>query len=149
MPPARAEGMRVPSQQQTGEPRTGVRADTGYYRCDVAEVARAMGVDLRQGLPSGEAARRLQEHGPNQLAARREESRLAAFARQYRDVMQLVLLGAAVVNVLVTGDVATSVVLVGLTLFNAVIGLRQEAKAEQSVKALAQMLRSVARVRRD
>jgi Ca2+-transporting ATPase len=40
-------------------------------------------------------------------------------------------------------------VLAGLTVFNAVIGLRQEAKAEESVKALAQMLKTIARVRRD
>jgi P-type Ca2+ transporter type 2C len=39
-------------------------------------------------------------------------------------------------------------VLAGLTVFNAVVGLRQEAKAEESVKALAQMMRTVARVRR-
>ena len=39
--------------------------------------------------------------------------------------------------------------LAGLTVFNAVIGLRQEAKAEESVKALAQMLKTIARVRRD
>jgi Ca2+-transporting ATPase len=54
-----------------------------------------------------------------------------------------------VINLIVTGDVATSAVLAGLTVFNAVIGLRQEAKAEESVKALAQMLKTVARVRRD
>ena len=39
--------------------------------------------------------------------------------------------------------------LVGLTVFNAVIGLRQEAKAEASVKALDQMMKTIARVRRD
>ena len=39
--------------------------------------------------------------------------------------------------------------LAGLTVFNAVIGLRQEAKAEESVKALAQMMKTIARVRRD
>jgi Ca2+-transporting ATPase len=63
--------------------------------------------------------------------------------------MQIILLVAAVVNLLVTGDIGTSLVLAGLTLFNAVIGLRQEAKAEESVAALAQMMKTVARVRRD
>ena len=63
--------------------------------------------------------------------------------------MQIVLLVAAVVNLVVTGDVGTSLVLAGLTLFNAVIGLRQESKAEESVKALAQMMKTIARVRRD
>jgi P-type Ca2+ transporter type 2C len=63
--------------------------------------------------------------------------------------MQLILLAAAIINLLVTGDLGTSVVLAGLTVFNAVIGLRQEAKAEESVKALAQMMKTIARVRRD
>ena len=39
-------------------------------------------------------------------------------------------------------------VLAGLTMFNAVIGLRQEAKAEDSVKALVQMMKTIARMRR-
>ena len=63
--------------------------------------------------------------------------------------MQIVLLAAAVINLVVTGEWGTTIVLAGLTLFNAVIGLRQEAKAEESVKALAQMMRTIARVRRD
>ena len=73
---------------------------------------------------------------------------MQAFVRQYRDFMQLILLAAALINLVVTGDVGTSVVLAGLTVFNAVIGLRQEAKAEESVKALAQMMKTIARVRR-
>ena len=63
--------------------------------------------------------------------------------------MQVILLGAAVVNQVVTGETGTTVVLAGLTVFNAVIGLRQESKAEESVKALSQMMKTIARVRRD
>ena len=74
---------------------------------------------------------------------------MQAFLRQYQDFMQIILLVAAVVNLMVTGDVGTTLVLAGLTLFNAVIGLRQEAKAEESVAALAQMMKTIARVRRD
>ena len=51
-------------------------------------------------------------------------------------------------SLLVTGDVGASVVLAGLTMFNAVIGLRQEAKAEDSVKALVQMMKTIVRMRR-
>lgn len=114
-----------------------------------AEVAERLDVDITQGLTAAEARRRLQEYGANRLVAAKKEAPLQAFVRQYRDFMQIVLLVAAVVNLLVTGDVGTSLVLAGLTLFNAVIGLRQEAKAEQSVAALAQMMKTVARVRRD
>ena len=84
----------------------------------------------------------------SELAEAKKESGLQAFVRQYRDFMQLILLAAAVISLVVTGDVGTSVVLAGLTVFNAVIGLRQEAKAEESVQALAQMMKTIARVRR-
>ncbi|WP_154795690.1 cation-translocating P-type ATPase [Occultella kanbiaonis] len=113
------------------------------------DVARELGVDPAVGLSSDEARSRLASHGPNRLASGKQEPAWRAFVRQYQDFMQLVLLGAALINQLVTQDTATTVVLAGLTVFNAVIGLRQEAKAEESVKALSQMMKSIARVRRD
>jgi Ca2+-transporting ATPase len=126
-----------------------VRALGPVAGVEAVEVARTLGVDPATGLSQAEAASRLQTHGRNRLAGGKKESGFQAFVRQYRDFMQIVLLVAAVVNLVVTGDVGTSLVLAGLTLFNAVIGLRQEAKAEESVKALAQMMKTVARVRRD
>jgi len=122
------------------DPVSGVEAD---------EVAQRLGVDPARGLTNTEAASRLETHGRNELAAGKKESGFQAFIRQYQDFMQIVLLVAAIVNLVVTGDVGTSLVLAGLTLFNAVIGLRQEAKAEESVKALASMMKTIARVRRD
>src|SRR5215211_2487678 len=120
-----------------------------WHAAEVVEVADALGVAIDQGLSADEAKRRLETGGANRLAAGKKESTLQAFIRQYRDVMQLVLLAAAVVSIAVTGDVATGVLLAGLTVFNAVIGLRQEAKAEESVAALSQMMKTIARVRRD
>ena len=116
---------------------------------DAEQVARDLDVDLARGLTSEEARSRLAEHGPNRLAAGAKEPAWRAFLRQYEDFMQLILLGAAVVNQVVTQDTGTTVVLAGLTVFNAVIGLRQEAKAEESVQALSQMMKTIARVRRD
>src|SRR6266508_119172 len=120
-----------------------------WYGSEASAVAQQLGVQPERGLSVEEARSRLQSHGPNRLAGAKKESGLQAFLRQYRDFMQIILLAAAVINLVVTGDVGTSVVLAGLTVFNAVIGLRQEAKAEDSVKALAQMMKTVARVRRD
>src|SRR4051794_24530959 len=116
---------------------------------DAGDVAHRMGVDVPVGLSQAEAASRLETHGANRLTASKRESGFEAFVRQYRDFMQIVLLAAALINLIVTGELGTSIVLAGLTLFNAVIGLRQEAKAEESVKALAQMMKTIARVRRD
>jgi len=116
---------------------------------DARAVTHQVEVDPDQGLSAGEAAERLRTHGPNKLAAGKKESGFHAFLRQYQDFMQIILLGAAVVNAIVTDDPGTTVLLAGLTVFNAVIGLRQESKAEESVEALSKMMKTIARVRRD
>jgi P-type Ca2+ transporter type 2C len=116
---------------------------------DAASVAQRLGVDPRQGLSASEAADRLRTRGPNKLAGAKKESGFRAFVRQYQDFMQIILLGAAIVNAIVTDETGTTILLAGLTVLNAVIGLRQEAKAEESVAALAQMMKTIARVRRD
>src|SRR3954466_264885 len=115
----------------------------------VEQVARDLDVDPAVGLSAAEARTRLETHGPNRLAAGKKEPGWRAFLRQYEDFMQVILLAAAAVNQIVTGEWGTTVVLAGLTVFNAVIGLRQESKAEESVKALSQMMKTIARVRRD
>ena len=63
--------------------------------------------------------------------------------------MQIILLVAAAVSFVVTREWGTTIVLVGLTVFNAVLGLRGEAKAEESLAALAKTMKDIARVRRD
>ena len=124
----------------------GVRED--WYALDTADVARELGVDPEQGLSADEARSRFETAGPNRLAGAKKESGFRAFLRQYQDFMQIILLAAAVINALVTDDIGTTVLLAGLTVFNAVIGLRQESKAEASVEALSKMMKTIARVRR-
>jgi Ca2+-transporting ATPase len=139
----------VDTDQTAQESRPAAVGVTDAYRHTATEVAGSLGVDPALGLTAAEARSRLESHGPNRLTATKKESPLAAFVRQYRDFMQILLLAAAIVNQVVTGELGTTVVLAGLTVFNAVIGLRQESKAEESVKALAEMMKTVARVRRD
>jgi magnesium-transporting ATPase (P-type) len=131
---------------ETKTPAAPPRAD--WYASDVSAVAQELGVEPEHGLSAEEARGRLQSHGRNRLAGAKKESGFQAFLRQYQDFMQIILLAAAAISLFVTGDVGTAVVLAGLTVFNAVVGLRQEAKAEESVKALAQMMKTIARVRR-
>ena len=124
----------------------GVRGN--WYSLDTADVARELAVDPERGLSADEARSRLETSGPNRLAGAKKESGFRAFLRQYQDFMQIILLAAAVINALVTDDIGTTVLLAGLTVFNAVIGLRQESKAEASVEALSKMMKTIARVRR-
>ena len=80
---------------------------------------------------------------------RRRNRRWKAFLRQYSDLMQLVLVGAAIVSIVAIQDVGTALVVLGLTVLNALMGLHQEGKAAESVAALRQMLIMTASVKRD
>ncbi len=120
-----------------------------WFTLSPEQVAKEMGVDPAKGLSKAEAASRLQKYGRNELAGKKKEPGWQAFLRQYKDFMQILLLGAAIVNQVAVGEWNTTLVLVGLTIFNAVLGLNQESKAEASLAALEKMMKSIARVRRD
>src|SRR4051794_23713549 len=106
-------------------------------------------VELGRGLTSAEAAERLQRHGPNRFAETASEPRWHAFVRQYEDPMQIVLLVAGVISIYPVKQPGTGVVILLLTVLNAVLGLNQEGKAAAAVAALAKMMIVKARVRRD
>src|SRR3954466_5493132 len=106
-------------------------------------------VEPEQGLTSAEAAERLQRYGPNKFAEAESEPRFHAFLRQYRDPMQIVLLAAGVISIYPVKQPGTGIMILLLTLLNAVLGLSQEGKAAAAVAALQKMMIVKARVRRD
>jgi Ca2+-transporting ATPase len=130
-----------------------VRADrevgaAAWHGLTAEAACERLGVDPRNGLDEAEVARRRAQFGPNKLAEGEKEPGWRAFLRQYRDLMQLVLLGAAVVSIAALQEVSTGLVIVGITVLNAVLGLNQEGKAAESVAALQKMLVIRAHVRR-
>jgi P-type Ca2+ transporter type 2C len=112
------------------------------------DVAAELGVDVHQGLSPDEAAKRLGTYGPNAFTAVETEPRWQAFVRQYRDPMQIVLLVAGLGSIWPLHELSTGLVLLLLTLFNAVLGLNQEGKAAAAVSALQKMMIVKAKVRR-
>ncbi|MFE5080162.1 cation-translocating P-type ATPase [Streptomyces mirabilis] len=112
------------------------------------EVVAAFGVDPAVGLSAARAAQLLTAHGPNSLPEERRTPAWRRFLRQYRSYMQIVLVAAAVVSLLIK-QWTTGILLIVLTLLNAVVGLRQEGKAESAMNALQSMMKATARVRRD
>ena len=120
-----------------------------WYALTEAEVAQKLGVDPAKGLSAAEVQKRQQQYGANVLAGKAKEPAWRAFLRQYQDFMQIILLVAAVINQVFVGELGTTLVLLGLTVFNAVLGLNQESKAEASLAALQKMMKNIARVRRD
>ena len=122
---------------------------TNWYTMTSEAVAQELKVDPAAGLSAAEAQQRLQQYGPNKLEEKKKEPGWRAFLRQYGDLMQIVLLVAAVINQIFTGEWGTTLVLIGLTVFNAILALRGEAKAEASLAALAGTMKAITRVRRD
>ncbi|MCE0765420.1 HAD-IC family P-type ATPase [Pseudonocardia kujensis] len=129
------------------ESRETDRGDDWYARTPAA-VAEALGVDPGRGLTAEAAADRLRIHGPNALPEEKPKPGWLRFLEEYRSYMQIILLAAAVVS-LVVAEWGTAVLLVVLTVLNAVIGLRQKGKAESAMNALRSMMKATARVRRD
>src|SRR5262245_15673107 len=119
-----------------------------WYSLEPDEVAERLGVSPVSGLSGAEAAARLASVGPNKFAEAAVEPRWHAFVRQYRDPMQIVLLVAGIGSLYPLKELGTGLVLLFLTLFNAVLGLRQEGKAAEAVAALQKMMIVKARVRR-
>jgi Ca2+-transporting ATPase len=119
-----------------------------WHGLTVDEACKGLGVDPLQGLAPAEVDRRRSEVGRNKLSEAAKEPAWHAFLRQYRDLMQLVLVGAAIVSIAALQEFSTGIVILGLTVLNAVLGLNQEGKAAESVAALQKMLVIRAHVRR-
>jgi Ca2+-transporting ATPase len=120
-----------------------------WFALEPVEITERLKVDPASGLTGTEAATRLASVGPNKFAETAVEPRWRAFVRQYRDPMQIVLLVAGIGSLYPLKELGTGLVLLFLTLFNAVLGLRQEGKAAEAVAALQKMMIVKARVRRD
>jgi len=95
--------------------------DEHWYTFAPDEVTGGLDVDATRGLSQAEAAARLERYGPNTFAVAAKEPRWRAFLRQYRDLMQLVLLGAAIVSIAALQEFSTGIVIVALTVVNALL----------------------------
>jgi P-type Ca2+ transporter type 2C len=126
-----------------------VPAEANWHGLTVDDALAAQKVDPAAGLSSSEVESRRAKYGANKFAEPPKEPRWQAFLRQYRDPMQLVLLAAGILSLFIPDQVPTAVVLIGLTLLNAAMGLNQEGKASASVAALQKMMVVNAKVRRD
>lgn len=100
------------------------------------------------GLTEAQAQTRLQEYGPNQLDAGKKKTLFAKFLDQFKDVMILVLLAAAVISFFM-GDSVEAIMIIVVVFLMAIFGVVQEAKAEQAIEALKDMSTPNANVYRD
>ncbi|MEU2625442.1 HAD-IC family P-type ATPase [Kitasatospora sp. NPDC007106] len=132
---------------QQADPAAAAPAPSWYTR-PPTEVLAAFDVDPAVGLSAARAAERLAADGPNALPEEKPKPTWRRFLDEYRSYMQIILVAAAVVSLAIK-QWSTGILLVLLTLLNAVVGLRQEGKAESAMNALKSMMKATARVRRD
>ncbi|MES2429576.1 MAG: cation-translocating P-type ATPase [Bacteroidota bacterium] len=88
-----------------------------------------------EGLTDAQAKQKLQEHGKNELQAKKQVSALIILLRQFFNVMILVLVGAAIISALVS-DITDTIIIVVIIILNAIIGFIQEYRAEKTMEAL-------------
>jgi P-type Ca2+ transporter type 2C len=125
-----------------------VAAGRNWYARPAGQVAVDLDVDPATGLTAARAADLLAANGPNALPEEKPPPGWRRFLAEYRSYMQIILIAAAVVSFAIK-EWSTGVLLVLLTVLNAVVGMRQEGKAESAMNALKSMMKATARVRRD
>ena len=111
------------------------------------EVVRRLGTDPVHGLDAALVRDRLVRHGENRLAEKPPRSKWLKFADQFRSLLIIVLLAAAVLAGAI-GDLKDAVVILVVVVLNALLGFWQENRAEATLAALKKMLSPEARVRR-
>ncbi len=109
-----------------------------WHARDRRAVEQALGTD-DQGLREAEAAERLTRHGPNELADAEPISYLAILLHQFRSPLIYILVVAAFVTAAI-GEYIDTGVIVAVLVLNAIIGFTQERRAEESVRALMQLV---------
>lgn len=119
-----------------------------WYGLSSEDAAKKLGTTMAKGLSAPEAASRLQKYGGNILKEEKEKPAWLRFLEQYKSYMQIVLVIAALVSLFIQ-EYNTFFLLILLTIFNAMLGYHQEAKAAASIAALNKMMKIVAKVRRD
>ena len=119
-----------------------------WHQVSATEATQRLDVDPAVGLSSKEAIARQQSYGLNRLKEIPPRSPWLLLFDQFKGLLILVLIGAAVLAAAI-GDIADAAVILVVVMINAVLGFSQERRAEQSLAALKKMLAPTAEVRRN
>ena len=125
-----------------------------WHTKNIKEVEKELRTNIKTGLGDKDVLIRQDEFGKNKIEEGKKESLLVKFINQFKDFMIIILIIAAIISAVVsylegTGDYFDSIIIIAIVLFNGLMGLIQEAKAEKSIEALKKMSAPVAKVRRN
>lgn len=126
-----------------------------YHSISITSVLKELSADAESGLTSVEAKKRMSEYGENKLSEKKKKTNFQRFCDQFKDVMILILIVAAVISfgiACVEGkpvEFFEPVLILLIVVLNAFMGMMQESKAEKALEALKDMSAPHARVLRD
>ncbi len=125
-----------------------------WHTKEIEETRRNLRTNLEAGLTEEEANLRLKQNGPNKLQDKKKESIIIKFIKQFNDFMIIILIIASGISAVMaylegSGDYFDSIIIIAIVVFNAIMGLVQEAKAEKSLEALKKMSSPIAKVKRN
>lgn len=120
---------------------------TKYYQL-TGEQALAELKSSANGLTEAEVKARQEKYGPNVLESKKHTTLLQKFIAQFKDLMIVILMVAALVAML-AGEVSDALIIFLVVILNAVFGVFQEAKAENAIDALQEMTTPYSRVKRN
>ena len=117
-----------------------------YYRKTVQQALEAQQAGMT-GLSGQEAGRRLEQFGPNKLSEGKKKSPLRIFVEQFKDLLVIILIVAAIISA-VSENVESTIVIFAVLILNAILGTVQYLKAEKSLESLKAMSSPSAKVLR-
>ena len=125
-----------------------------FYNQTKEEVLEILGTNAETGLSSAQAESILKTHGENRLKEKKKKTNLQRFFDQFKDVMILILIAAAVVSFVIAcveknpKEFFEPALILLIVVLNALMGVMQESKAEKALDALKNMSAPHAKVMR-
>jgi Ca2+-transporting ATPase len=133
--------------QSEKEERRDGSMESQYYTQTPQQVLHAM-ESREEGLTTQQAQERIEKNGPNALREERKKPVWQVFLEQFKDLLVVILVVAAVISML-SGNAESTIVIFAVLILNAVLGTVQHCKAEKSLESLKAMSAPTARVFRD
>ena len=119
-----------------------------FYKLSGIETAEKLSTNIELGLSEEEAKKRLKKYGPNKISEEKGKSPFSIFISQFQSILIIILIVASIVSFFL-GDTVESIAILFVVVLNAILGFVQEYRADQSVKALKELVSPVAKVIRD
>lgn len=125
-----------------------------WYTLSTKEVEKQMQTNIEFGLNEKQVEDKQNKFGLNKLEEKKKESIVIKFIKQFNDFMIIILIIASIISAVVarlegSNDYFDSIIIIAIVVFNAIMGLVQEAKAEKSLEALKKMMAPTCRVKRN